>query len=302
MKDRREYMRQYRAAQKAKLAASNVIPLHEPMHEQFVLHEPVPELHEPVTNMLRTDEQPVPQAVRTHVTNTAVTARTPVRNSSNTYTNSSNMHELPPESVFKYPLSRYLSTAVLSIFVILNTAFLIKEQVSFYELKGEGMGYSVFVACITEIAALMLSFFGTWYRKPMVFGLLLPTLGLIFFVIFLGLQRKEAVSQQNNRAVKLLEDEIAVLKEQKGDLERRISLATKDSTRFDQPLYAVKSKLEAKTEELRKLRVEYTDGMEIWVLAALRVLAILWNIAFASLIAFVWKRKGKTIQLFPKEE
>lgn len=284
MNDRREYMRQYRAAKKLHAVPEQT----EHVPEQF-------EQHEHVREPARTDEHLDTQGLRAPVTRAhepARTVRVQFPNSSRAVTNTA-------ETVFKHPLSKYLATGALVTFVATNTAFLVAEQISFYEMKGYDFAYSTFIACLTEVAAVFLAFFGTWYRRPLVASLLIPTLAMIFSVIFMGLERKEVGEDLNSRNAVLLQDGIAIIKSQIAATEKQIE----EGKNMQGALTKLQNRLLEKQDELRLVPQTHGTPKELWVMAALRVLAILWNLAFSSLIAFIWNGgSNKKIKLFPTGE
>jgi ABC-type multidrug transport system fused ATPase/permease subunit len=282
-------MRDYRAKMKAKeepeihLVTDNLVcndPLRELREQLETLKTPVTELREQLENLRVTPvtelQEPEKHSMIT-VCSHNVTA-----------------HE-QPVTVFKRAFSTYIAALCLVLFLILNTSFLIKEQINFYELKGNTFSYSLFVATLTEIAAIFLSFYGTWYRRPILFALLAPTLALIFAVIFLGLERKQDTETTTSKQSEILAEEIGLLKSQKANVEKQIE----EGKNLQTALQRLQNRLEYKQEEYRHSLVTRGSNMELWVLAALRILAIVWNIAFASLIAFIWKGASST-PLFPK--
>lgn len=285
--DRREYQREYYIANKGKKKAAMQNP--PPIRTTQPEVESVPPTVEIPPQQLKQPDSTSSQQVSTFSQQVSTVLK-PLQDSHSTVSTSSS-----DSTVFKHPLSTYASTFLIAIFLTANTAFLIKEQAAFYELKGLDNHYAYFVAILTEFAAILLSFFGSWYRRSSLFMVLVMTLGLIFAVIFLGLDRKETAEATASKLAAILKEEIDDLKSQKATLEAGIL----EGRKLHKDLQKVQDKLETKQETYRKEYAASVSSAELWVLAALRGLAILWNISFAALLAYIWR--GSTIRLFPEK-
>ena len=111
---------------------------------------------------------------------------------------------------------------------------------------------------------------------------LLPSLGLIFALIFCGLNRTQDYENRKSKVVEILEKELGALE-------------LKNQTK------SVLAKKEKKQEELLKALNVSSSGSdyEVWVLSFLRLLSIVWNAIFASILASMFIR-GPRKQFFPQ--
>lgn len=110
----------------------------------------------------------------------------------------------------------YIST--LTIFLLANTAFLVNEQVRFFELKGNSTFYSFFVSILSEAAVILLSFFYAQARgvaQKIKLGVLLAfTVATIISIICLGVEKSQSREEKNADISALFKSEIESLKEQ----------------------------------------------------------------------------------------
>ena len=164
-----------------------------------------------------------------------------------------------------------LTFLILLIFVITNTSFLVNEQVRFYIMRGESFSYAIFISLLLEFAAILLAFFSV--GRPILFIALIPTLIAIFLTIFLGIERSYSDEILRNKISGVLEEEISILKEQKNKLQDK----GKDTEKILQ-------KIQSKQEELRGKLYETHDN-ELWILAFIRGLAMIWNVIFSIILA-----------------
>lgn len=163
---------------------------------------------------------------------------------------------------------------LLIFFFAANTSYLVYEQVSFYALKGRSMFYAVSVSVLCETAVLILSFYYArttdfWVKLRVGISLAL-TIACILCVIFLGIDFTENSNKKNAEIAELMRSEIATIKKQ-----------VEEHPKLENKL--------VKKEEALGLFLKGNDVsfsvLESFVMIALRILSLSWNVIFATLLA-----------------
>lgn len=183
------------------------------------------------------------------------------------------------ETVFDRKLSVYLTALIILIFLVANAYFIVSEQASFYQFTGYTRQYSIFIALLTESATVLLSYFAISKQKPILFAILIPTVLLTFAILYMGIQRKESAELRSKRIGEILQDEV-------DSLEAKILSLKVDNKSAG----ANERLLSLKQNELKEwLKIPSDIGQfETYAHAALRLLAVIWNVIFPGLLAALW--------------
>jgi hypothetical protein len=185
MADRREYHKQRRAEQKAKLKELKDLQekqQREPMHAPVVPTVPtVPEHIEQVTEQGRTLEE---WALR-----------------------------------YREPL-RVLAAFATVLAIVCITLFLVREQMGFYVSKGYSTFDALFISLICELVVILLSFYTATqqgWRKAQSGILLAATVTAVLWVIAAGVQRKQSQDESQGEIIGSIKKEIESLERLKAD-------------------------------------------------------------------------------------
>ena len=181
-----------------------------------------------------------------------------------------------PASLISARFGVVFPTCLLVLFMFANSGFLVYEQTRFYVLKGWPENYGIFVSVLSEISAIVLSFFASltrdFWQKIKILTLLFLTVCCILSTIALGISHTASYEEKNAEIAGLMREEIS-----------RLHGAD-----------ASPAKLAKKKTELENFLEKHEIGKnvtrETFVLAFMRVLAVFWNIAFAGFLAGIWKR------------
>lgn len=177
--------------------------------------------------------------------------------------------------------NNYLTCLILFIFIVANSTFLINEQLRFYVIKGYTISYAIFVSILCELAVIILSisisYTANKWKRVQIATLLFLTISAILGTIIIGILRDQSKDETKAEISGLLRKELLAIEQQA----------------LNNP--KLSGKLLKKEAELRSFLIsnEIVGNVtrETFILSFIRILAVFWNVIFASLIGTIWRAR-----------